>query len=239
MRQCARRRGAAGGGGAHGVRAPRAGDARAGGVSARGLAASFVRDAPPHQGARRRGRASSPCANARSPIACFAELAARGPLARTELHDGRRGRQVWGAATLAKKRRCQKTFFSRPRADRAARLARAALDPPFARARACPPRCSPRRGTPGGRDCALAHAPQAPPAPARIAQARRTAPCGRFRPAVIIDGLPAGAACPPLYCLREDAPLLSAIQNQKSKIEKFRRAAAPRAPRSDHLRSAR
>ena len=40
----------------------------------------------------------------------LAELAARGPLGSDELHDGRSGRKVWGAATLAKAT-LQKLFF--------------------------------------------------------------------------------------------------------------------------------
>ena len=148
----------------------------------------------------------------------LAELAARGPLGSEDLHDGRRGRSVWGAATLAKST-LQKLFFHgrlliARRAEGQRRLydlpervlpaATLALPEPSAAATA--------------RWLALLKLRQRRLATLKRDELRHVADA--VQP-VVIDGVD----CPPLYCLRDDAHLFDSIENRESKIENA--AAAP------------
>lgn len=152
----------------------------------------------------------------------LAELAARGPLGSDDLHDGRRGRQVWGAATLAKAT-LQKLFFH-------GRVLIAGRDQ-NRRLYDLPERVLPAAML-GARE----------PAAAETARwivllkvrQRRLALLKRdelriaedFVQPVVIDGVD----CPTLYCLREDAAWFSEIKNQKPEIQNPALLLAPLDP---------
>ncbi len=140
----------------------------------------------------------------------LAELAARGPLGSDELHDGRRGRKVWGAATLAKAT-LQKLFFHGrvliARRDQNRRL----YD--------LPERVLPAAVL-GGREPSVADTARWI-ALLKIRQ-RRLAVLKRddlraveacVQP-VVIDGVD----CPTLYCLPEDEALFEPIQKGETTI---------------------
>ncbi len=142
----------------------------------------------------------------------LAELAARGPLGSEELHDGRRSRKLWGAATLAKTT-LQKLFFHGrlliARRDQQRRL----YD-------------LPERVLPAA-TLALPEPPAAETARwlalLKLRQ-RRLATLKRDELPLVADWVQPviidGADCTTLYCLREDVPaLLSEIEDQKSKIK--------------------
>lgn len=141
----------------------------------------------------------------------LAELTARGPLSSDDLHDGRRGRNVWGAATLAKST-LQKLFFHGrlliARRDQQRRL----YDLPERVLPAATLAAPEPSATDTARWLALLKLRQR-----RLVTLKRDELrlAGDFVQPVVIDGID----CPLLHCLREDAPLFSAIENQKSKIE--------------------
>jgi uncharacterized protein YcaQ len=138
----------------------------------------------------------------------LAEIAARGPLLSAHFSDDRRARRVWGAATLAKST-LQKLFFHGrvliARRDGVRRL----YDLP---------------------ERVLPAAALAAPEPSAADTARWLAVLKlRQRRLVIlkreelraVEDLVQPVAvenCPPLYCLREDAPLLNEIEMEKAEI---------------------
>jgi uncharacterized protein YcaQ len=138
----------------------------------------------------------------------LAELAARGPLGSDELHDGRRGRRVWGAATLAKAT-LQKLFFHgrvliarRERNRRLYDMPERVL-PAAVRAAAEPAAADTARWL------ALLKVRQR-----RLAILKRdeVRAAGDAVQAVTIDGVD----CPTLYCLREDTAALTAAADQST-----------------------
>jgi len=222
MRRCARRRGARGGGGAHAFGAPRAGDARAGGVSARGRPHLLSAMRHRTKAARARGRPAHP-ARTRARDRLLAELAARGRSARTNCTTAGApaglGRGDAGESDAAK------NFFFTARADRAARLAAAALRLPSA---CCPPRAR-RAGTPGAETARCSHAPQAPPAPVALLKRDELRPCEDFvQPS-------SSTACPRVRRARRSTACArthrcfpqSKIKNPKSKIPPRRCSSRP------------
>jgi uncharacterized protein YcaQ len=137
----------------------------------------------------------------------LAELAARGPLGSEELHDGARARRhVWGSATLAK-RVLQKLFFH-------GRVLIAARDG-TRRLYDVPERVLP----------AATLAQPEPPASdtarwlATLKLRQRRLVTLKRAELPHVDDLVQPVAvenCPPLYCLREDAPLLEAAASEPS-----------------------
>lgn len=141
----------------------------------------------------------------------LAELAARGPLGSDELHDGRRGRQVWGAATLAKAT-LQKLFFHGrvliARRDQQRRL----YDLPERVLPAAALAAPEPAAADTARWLALLKVRQR-----RLALLKRdeVRAAGDFVSPVVIDGVDG----PTLYCLREDVKLFSEIQDRDSQSE--------------------
>ena len=143
----------------------------------------------------------------------LAEIAARGPLASEDFDDARRAhRPVWGAASLVKST-LQKLFFH----------GRLLIAQRFSNRR--------RYDLPGRVLPAAVLAADAP-ADAETARwlallklrQRRLTTLKRDEHRLVADAVQAvqiaDAPCPPLFCLREDAPLLlSEFEIQKSKIE--------------------
>ncbi len=146
----------------------------------------------------------------------LAELAARGPLGSDELHDGRRGRQVWGAATLAKAT-LQKLFFHGRVLIARREQQRRLYDLPERVLPAAVLGAPEPAAADTARWLALLKLRQRRLATLKREELRHVVDC--VQP-VVIDGVD----CPPLYCLREDADMLSENRNQESKIEN---AAAP------------
>jgi uncharacterized protein YcaQ len=140
----------------------------------------------------------------------LAELAVRGPLSSGDIDAvGRRARRVWGSATLAKST-LQKLFFH-------GRVLIARRDG-IRRLYDLPERVLP---------AAVLAAPEPPAietarwlAILKLRQ-RRLATLKRDELRLVADLVQPVAVehCPPLFCLREDAPLLVESENQESKIE--------------------
>lgn len=151
----------------------------------------------------------------------LAELAARGPLGSDELHDGRRGRRVWGAATLAKAT-LQKLFFHGRLLIARREQNRRLYDLP---------------------ERVLPASVLATPEPSSADTARwiallkvrqrRLSTLKRAELALVADAVQpvviAGVDCPTLYCLREDVPTLLASAD-RSTLEAPRTTATSKPP---------
>ena len=144
-------------------------------------------------------------------IRIFAEIAARGPLSSDDIDDGQTDRHVWGISATLAKTTLQKLFFH-------GRLLIARRSGANRRYYDLPERVLP---------AATLAAPE--PAPAESARwfaelklrQRRLVPLKRDELHHIADLVQPVAVegCPPLFCFRADAPLLTEIENQESKIE--------------------
>ena len=142
----------------------------------------------------------------------LAEIAARGPLTSDDIeHDGR-ARSAWGTHGTLAKRVLEKLFAHGRVLITARRNFRRVYDLPErvlpAAVLAQPPR--PERDVAAW--IVLTKLRQRRLVTLKRDELPLVADC--VQP-VVIDG----AACPPLYCLREDAPLFDSIENQKTEIE--------------------
>ncbi len=150
----------------------------------------------------------------------LAEIAARGPLGSEDFDDPRRGRRVWGAATLVKAT-LQKLFFHGRVliAQRTNNRRRYDL----------PERVLPASVLAGG-------APPAPETARWLAllklRQRRLALLKREELRHVADAVQAVAiaGCPPLFCLREDVPLLQEIADRPSETGRSPTLLAPLDP---------
>jgi len=141
----------------------------------------------------------------------FAEIAARGPLCSDDIDDDQTDRHVWGISASLAKTTLQKLFFH-------GRLLIARRSGANRRYYDLPERVLP---------AATLAAPE--PTPAESARwfaelklrQRRLVALKRDELRHVADLVQpvAVAHCPPLFCLRTDAPLLAEIENQASKVE--------------------
>lgn len=144
----------------------------------------------------------------------LAELAARGPLGSEDLHDGRRGRRVWGSTTLAKSI-LQKLFFH-------GRLLIAGRDG-NRRLYDLPERVLPASilalPEPSAGDTArwLALLKLRQRRLVLLKRAELPHVADLVQP-ITLTGLPAGIRAPTLHCLREDLPLLDSALAASSRL---------------------